>query len=588
MRILRIIAIVTLWVTATWAQNAYVQLIHNVADVVGVSTPVVLDSIDIYLSTDGGATWTLPPATSNFKFRQATPYVQLPANSTSILAGIAPGNSTGPAQIITTYPIPALAPNSYNIAVIAGTIDFVSLQVNVDIYYYNAARAVAQNSSQFEFLLFHGSPDVGTVGAYLAYDRPATASAYQPDLTLAQYAYFPSYLGLSSENFVVLDTSIANPNDILPVGFYVPDPALLGLIGQTGVVFASGYANTLDPNKAFGLFVALSSGNVLPLPADEVRRLQIVHNAADPALAQVDVYAGSITPANLLARLDFRQATSTMFANAPTGASISLLFTPRNQPSQTLATVPLAIPPAGSNYILFAQGVSNPASFASNPNGIPTTFGLTGASVEGWAPSGSFKFRPFHGVTDAPAVDLYAGSTPLATNLQYKDFGGMVTLPAGTAAQVEVRPAGQSTPVATFPLSSAQSRSGEGTVIFASGFLNPSANQNGPAFGLYIVYPNGEVQPLSTSTGIALPAQALFIQVEENPTLNGSWRVCIGAADRGQLDYVLSTVTGQVLEKGSWFVPGQGTWFYVIEGSQLPSGVYLLQVGGKTLRLVRY
>jgi hypothetical protein len=32
------------------AQNAYVQLIHTVADVVGVNFPVILDSIDVYIS----------------------------------------------------------------------------------------------------------------------------------------------------------------------------------------------------------------------------------------------------------------------------------------------------------------------------------------------------------------------------------------------------------------------------------------------------------------------------------------------------------------------------------------------------------
>jgi hypothetical protein len=60
----------------------YVQLIHIVADVVDVGLPafpIVLDSIDVYISSDGGATWTL--GVSDFKFRQATPFLPLPANS---------------------------------------------------------------------------------------------------------------------------------------------------------------------------------------------------------------------------------------------------------------------------------------------------------------------------------------------------------------------------------------------------------------------------------------------------------------------------------------------------------------------------
>jgi hypothetical protein len=103
------------------AQNAYVQLIHPVADVVGVNFPVILDSIDVYISTDGGSTWTL--AVPDFKFRQATPFTPLPANNNQLKAGIAPGNSTGPGDILLQYPIPSLAPDTYYVAAIAGTID---------------------------------------------------------------------------------------------------------------------------------------------------------------------------------------------------------------------------------------------------------------------------------------------------------------------------------------------------------------------------------------------------------------------------------------------------------------------------------
>jgi hypothetical protein len=40
------------------SNDAYVQLIHTVADVVGVGLPafpIVLDSIDVYISLDGGS-----------------------------------------------------------------------------------------------------------------------------------------------------------------------------------------------------------------------------------------------------------------------------------------------------------------------------------------------------------------------------------------------------------------------------------------------------------------------------------------------------------------------------------------------------
>ncbi|GIV23654.1 MAG: DUF4397 domain-containing protein [Bacteroidia bacterium] len=563
-----------------WAQNAYVQLIHAVADVVGVSFPYVLDSVDIYLSTDGGTTWTL--AVPDFKFRQATPYTPVPANSTSNIAGVAPGNSTGPGDILLQYTLPTLAPGSYNVAMIAGTINFFSGTADVSIYYYQNARNIPQNPSYFEFILFHGAADVGTVGAYLAWDRPLAASAYQPDVTLPQYAYSSSYLGIAPDNFLVLDTNTANPNDIFPIGFAIPS----GYVGQAGVIFASGYVNTPDPQKAFALHLALGNGTVIPLGSREVRRIQLLHNAADPALAQVDIHLGSVG-ANPI-QLDFRQATPTFFVDGPAGSPVTLVFTGRGQ-STPLATTNLSLPPAGTNAAVIAEGVLNPTAFAANPNNIPTDFGLVAfTGVEGWAPSGSFKVIPFHGVTDAPAVDLYSGSTSLATNLRYKDRGSLLTLPANTAATIEVRPAGQSTALVTYTLSAAQARDGEGSIVFASGFLNPSANQNGPAFGLYVVYPDGEVQPLSTATTTLAKLNQPFVQLSENPSPGGEWALTVSAATAGTLPYEVSTLSGQIVRQGEWTLPGPGTWGYTLALPELPSGVYLLQVGSQTFRLVRF
>lgn len=574
-------AAATLLVAFAWAQNANLQLIHNVADVVGVGSPIVLDSIDIYLTTDGGATWVL--GVPDFKFRQATPYIPIPANSSGVRAAVAPGNSSSVNDTLFSYTIPSLAPNSHNVAIVAGTIHFFAGSANVDLYYYLNARGAAQNALQFEFIVFHGAPDVGTVGVYLAYDR--TTSAYQADLTLPQYQYHTSYLGLSNDNLVVLDTTPANPNDIFPIAYYVPDPSSLNLIGQTGVVFASGYVNTSDPNKAFGLFVAQSNGTVVPLPTREVRRLQIVHNAADPALAQVDIHAGSVGPNPL--ELDFRQAIPTIFVENSTGSSVNLIFTARGG-NTALATIPFTFPAAGGSYIVFAQGVANPSQFAANPDNLSTSFGLVPFSVEGWAPSGSFKAIPFHGVTDAPAVDLYAGSTPIAMNLAYTTHASPVTLPAGSSATIDVRPANnQTTVLASFPLAATQTRDGQGTVIFASGFLNPAANQNGPAFGLYIVYPNGEVQPLGTTSGLLSDSPVRSLSVAENPSLSGTWTVYLQADRTGELPYTLTTPIGQVLRQGTWSVPGSGTWGYTLSGEELPAGLYLLQVGGTTLRLIR-
>jgi hypothetical protein len=84
---------------------------------------------------------------------------------------------------------------------------------------------------------------------------------------------------------------------------------LSSLAGQAFVAFASGFLDPAQNNNgpSFGLYAALADGTVIPLEDTATARLQIIHNSADPAAAQVDIYVnGSI----LLDDFAFRSATS--------------------------------------------------------------------------------------------------------------------------------------------------------------------------------------------------------------------------------------------------------------------------------------
>jgi len=116
--------------------------------------------------------------------------------------------------------------------------------------------------------------------------------------------------------------------------------------------------------------------------------------------------------------------------------------------------------------------------------------------------------------------------------------------------------------------------------------LNPANNQNGPLFGLYIVYPTGEVEALSRGSGI-FDKPLTQVQVSTMPVYNDSWTVALTAASAGKLPYRLVTPAGQVLTEGTWEVPGAGSWVYAIPAQPYSSGIYLLQIGGKTHRLVK-
>jgi hypothetical protein len=243
------------------------------------------------------------------------------------------------------------------------------------------------------------------------------------------------------------------------------------------------------------------------------------------------------------------------------------------------------LPAAGQNTAVFAQGVIDPSQFAANPDGRGIGFELvTLTNLVGTAPTGSMKVFPFHGATDAPTVDVEIVGVGTVSGLRYKDAGPAVTLPSNTAATINIKQG--SSVLATYTLSQAQSRDATGAIIFASGFLSPANNQNGPAFGLYIVYPTGEVQPLSLQSSLSR-GLVEGVQVATLPAYEGSWTVTVAAAAAGKLPYRLVSITGQVLEEGTWDVPSAGTWIYTLPAHSYSSGIYLLQIGEASYRLLK-
>ncbi len=508
------------------------------------------------------------------KFRQATPFLPLPANSNQLLAGIARGNSTGPGDILLQYPIPPLSPNTYYVAAVAGTIDFSLLQVDVDIYYFSPARnaTIGSGANDVDLLLFHGSPDVGPLSYYWAFDR--TQHAYVRDGYLSYRGCSSGYRTLPLDNLLVLGDS-ADVNVIRGIGYYYPersDNAFWG--GQSGgVVFISGYANTPDPAKQLGVHMALPDGTVRPLSPQQVRRLQLIHNAADPALAQVDLHGGTFPEPNPL-QINFQQAIPALFLEGPAGASLPVYVSARGNTASYLVQSTFTLPAAGQNTAVFAQGVIDPSQFAANPDGRGIGFELvTLTNLVGTTPTGSMKVFPFHGATDAPTVDVEIVGVGTVSGLRYKDAGPAVTLPSNAVATLNIKQG--SSVLATYTLSPSQSRDATGAIIFASGFLSPANNQNGPAFGLYIVYPTGEVQPLSLQSSLSR-GLVEGVQVATLPAYEGSWTVTVAAAAAGKLSYRLVSITGQILEEGEWNVLSAGTWIYTLPAHSYSSGMYLL------------
>jgi hypothetical protein len=134
---------------------------------------------------------------------------------------------------------------------------------------------------------------------------------------------------------------------------------------------------------------------------------------------------------------------------------------------------------SGATYVAVASGLLSGDKLFK----ISTSAGSESTEI----PFVGLKF--FHGVTDAPAVDIVArGIGTLAANLSYGNFSSSyVEVPPSTYI-IDVNLAGTSTTIISYDVDLINEE-GESAVVFASGFLNPSGQQK--AFGVFAALADG-------------------------------------------------------------------------------------------------
>lgn len=235
----------------------------------------------------------------------------------------------------------------------------------------------------------------------------------------------------------------------------------------------------------------------------QTARFQLIHNAADPSLDTVDIYIDGTKLDNVA----FRKATGLMTAAS---SSVKININDRNSTdssdlvlvrfSQNLA--------ANSNTVMMVTGVANTANFAANPNALNTGVKLVTKTITTWAAAANrVQVNVFHGVTDAPGVDLFSrpavATGTLPTNLRFGDANGgtQALFFNNTATYLEARLTGTRSVIKAYNANLALFNQ-KLITVFASGFVTPAANQNGKAFGIFVVDTNGTVIELPEATRI--------------------------------------------------------------------------------------
>ena len=226
----------------------------------------------------------------------------------------------------------------------------------------------------------------------------------------------------------------------------------------------------------------------------QTARVQAIHNSADAAADTVDVWL--TTPMGSSKLLDdFAFRTASPFVTAPAGVQISLGIAPKN--STVVGDVIAGLSynynlASNGTYILVAEGLLSTIGYS--PNTANEAFGIEVFAMgqESSTMMGNTDVLVHHGSTDAPTVDVdEAMAGNLVNNASYTDFAGYLALATADYTLLLKDSTGTNTlktysaPLATLNLG------GEALVVVASGFLNPSVNSNGPAFGLYVALAAG-------------------------------------------------------------------------------------------------
>ena len=208
-------------------------------------------------------------------------------------------------------------------------------------------------------------------------------------------------------------------------------------------------------------------------------RVQVVHNSPDPAAEVVDVYLNG----DLLLD-DFAFRTATPFIDAPANTPITIDIAPGSSVdvSESVFNVSLTLA-ADETYIAVASGTLDSS----------ISLEVFAGAREAAAVAGNTDVLVQHGSPDAPTVDVVNqdGGGVLVDDISYPEFQGYLELPTADYL-IDITTADGSTKVAGYQAYLAELGLADAAVtVFASGFLDPASNGDGPAFGLWVSLATG-------------------------------------------------------------------------------------------------
>ena len=347
----------------------------------------------------------------------------------------------------------------------------------------------------------------------------------------------------------------------------------------------------------FRLFTALIALLFAGSISAQTARLQVIHNAADVAAASVDIYLMNNENVELIKLDDFAFRAASPFVDVPAGVDLSVIIagpTSTGPTDAVIATIPIGSLTDMEKYVVFANGVLDPSMYSANPDAVSTAFELlVKPMAREMAVSENVEFFVLHGATDAPAVDVIArGVATLVDNAAYTDITGYVPVPADSYI-LDVTPAEDNETIVASFTADLSGLAGASAVVFASGFLDPSANQNGEAFGIYAALGNGTVVAFpSIITDIS---EEIFDRVPDNYSLsqnypnpfNPATTISFTIPNSQNVSLKIYNILGSEIATLINNELAAGFYSYDFDASNLASGTYIYQITAGSFTQVR-
>lgn len=503
---------------------ARAQIIHN--------SPVA-GMVDVWVNN--------APALESVNYREASEFIDLPVGlgQQISITGAGAGDTSG-AAIQATLDLLGMG-SYYVIADGDGINQSLGLRVAT-----GAREEAASGPGNSDFQIYHGSVDAPSVDVYV---EEATTNVGE-DLV---FGAFSDYVEVANADYNV---QIRDENSTVTVASFEAPLASLGLEDAALIVVASGYltpATMADPS--FTLLAILADGTVAELEAATARAL-IIHDSE--AAGIVDIWVNNELA---LQDVDFRQSSG--FINLPVGLGQTVAITGANAMDTSGAAIQASFDFEGQHtYIIVADG-----DIANQPLNLNVVTGGKEVADD----SDETAVLVYHGSVNAPTVDIVEtgiGAGTIVEDLVFGEFDGYLDLET-VDYELEVRDETGAITVATYtaPLESLN-LDGESIVVVASGYLNPTGDQQ--AFGLYVALANGgDLIPLPSVVSSTNELSTSDFLVSPNPTSN---YIVVQSEIALADSYIIRSTAGQELASGQ--IKDNGT----IDMNDLKSGIYYVQL----------